>query len=538
MAVAFTATLGTAVSAQAAEPSFWVKCDGLPKPESLGLQTAKAGITILTGGLYALAIEEGGQPLAGAAGVAACSQVLADPALDPFWARRVSLLRSRAMHNVEAGDLDAGLKDLEATRLASEGHVDDVAFNRSLGVSTKLFEAALLAKRGRGAEAERLAMEAANARPYSARIQTLAAAIFAIDPALAPDEDRLLSRRASLQPDGLMARALAREWGDLNGAADDWSMIVEDIRRLKPDGQFIVESMEYGEGSAVQLPLPLAKAALASARAGRVTEARALLDELEKLQPWAPAIVPKNKYQAQRTQSIALLSKSAIERAMRYKPLISAWLLAQEGRHADAIATLGEQFPAEPASFELLAWSRKELGKDMASVEQSKQAFLGNLRSDRTEQLEVLKYAQALPLLEAIQKGKQRPGKPMSGLDGRDWSIKSGGRGISVDGYKGIAVAEEMALLRAAQFSRTNGADRFLITERRDFERYYVSAYAPRVAPNNPNPQSVQTVSEITLLAAGAPAQKVGAARERLAVNAEEVWASLAPVYLEDAPAR
>ena len=68
--------------AAAAAPSLWVQCDGLPKPESLAKQTAKAGLTILTGGFYGLTIEGGGEPAGGEQGVSACTQALADPVLD------------------------------------------------------------------------------------------------------------------------------------------------------------------------------------------------------------------------------------------------------------------------------------------------------------------------------------------------------------------------------------------------------------------------------------------------------------------------
>lgn len=527
------AVLMTANLALAGEPSIWVKCDGLPKPESLGTQTAKLGATILTGGFYGLTIEEGGQPSEGQVGLDACTAALANPALDPFWERRVSLLRSRALHAVEIGDLDGGLKDLEATRAAGQGHVDDLAFNRSLGVSTKLFEAALLVKRGRLEEAQRLAVEAADARPYSARIQGLSAALLAIDPTYGADEDRVLTRRARLAPNGLAARALAREWSDPEGAAGDWLAVVEGLRSLKPEGRLIVESMEYEDGSAVLLPIPLARAALAAARTGRVDQARALLVELDALKPWAPAVMPKNKFQAARATSTMARSKLALQRAASYRPVTDAWLLTREGRHAEAGALIEKSMLAEPAAFDLVRFMSKALGKPPAAIDKAQDELRTSMRARRSDELVVLAYARSLPLLEVTRKSGHKPEKPMSGLDGRDWTIKTGGRGIQVSGYRGMAVAEEMAVLRAAQITRTAGAERFLVVGRRDFERYFTSIYSPRVAPNNPNPQSVETVSEIILLPASAPPPPEYAARADLALDAEQAWAALAPIYLD-----
>ncbi|CAN5540894.1 hypothetical protein BH10PSE4_BH10PSE4_47730 [soil metagenome] len=528
----FAAALAVAGAARAGEPSIWVKCDGLPKPESLGAQTAKLGATILTGGFYGLTIEEGGQPYEGQAGVEACTAALADPALGPFWERRVSLLRSRALHAVEAGDPEAGLKDLEATRAAGQGHVDDVAFNRSLGVSTKLFEAALLVKRGRLEEAQRLAVEAADARPYSAKIQGLSTALLAIDPAYDADEERVLSRRARLDPDGLSARALAREWGDPPGAADDWLAVVEGLRGLKPEGRLLVESMQYEDGSAVRLPIPLARTALAAARTGRVDQARALLAELDALKPWAPDVMPRNKYQAARATSTMERSKLALERASSFRPLTDAWLLAREGKYAQASAMIEQRMPAEPAAFDLVRFVNKGLGRSPTMIDKAQEDLRTTIRDRRAADLVVLAYARSLPLLEVTRRSGHKLEKPMSGLDGRDWAIKTGGRGIQVDGYHGMAVAEELALLRAAQITRTAGAPRFLVVDRRDFERYFTSAYAPRVAPDNPNPQSVETVSEIVLLPGAAPPPEY-AARASLALDAEQVWAALSPVYLD-----
>jgi hypothetical protein len=143
-----------------------------------------------------------------------------------------------------------------------------------------------LAQQGKVSEAETLAIAAADRRPHSYRVQTLAASILAIDPAYSPDEERILTRRVKLDPAALSDRAAAREWSDPNGAADDWSQRAGAVRKLPSAGSYYPVAFDYIPGSALLLPKVVARAAVANAAVGDAYEARALLDEYGRLTPW------------------------------------------------------------------------------------------------------------------------------------------------------------------------------------------------------------------------------------------------------------
>lgn len=85
-----------------ANPSIWMQCDGIAKPESAAASAARtAGAILLSSvviGLFLLPEENPtGRPAAsGPEGVRACTEALADPVLEPFWERKVSILYARA----------------------------------------------------------------------------------------------------------------------------------------------------------------------------------------------------------------------------------------------------------------------------------------------------------------------------------------------------------------------------------------------------------------------------------------------------------
>lgn len=526
-------------TAQAGERSYWVKCDGLPAPESAGVTTARIGAAVLTGGLYALTVEQSGLPEVGQAGVEACSIALAQPGLTNFWSRHVSILRSRALHRAEAGDFNGALQDLQATAAVAAPHTDEVAFTRSLGVSIKLFQAALLARRGETKEAERLALEAADARPYSLKVQSLAASLLEVDPGYGADEDRIQTRRAMLDPDARASRAAAREWADdPSKAADDWLARLAQVRRLPADGVLLTESFEYADGSAVLLPFPLAKAALATVRAGRVDEARALFAELEGLKPWTPdPAKAERKREAARLKTVSERSEQAIARVEPYKRLIQAWLLAREKKFDEAAALLDGPVPVEAGTFDLVSFiNAGRKGETRSGAADPLTArMLETMRAGRRDKLKVLEFARALPLLEAPRKSPFKAQNMFSADYGfSDKAIKTGGWRIEFGGYSGLPVAEEMNLLRAAQLAKSKGATGFAVFDRRDFQRYLVQYGMPAVAPDNPNPQNVETVLEVFFTGPGAPPPPAAVEdRVAFAFDADKVWSELAPVYME-----
>lgn len=510
--VAAAAVLLAAGPAAAKGPSAWVKCDGLAKPEGAGTTVARILAVTSTMGLLGLPENSRFEPAAtGAAGVAACTEVLADPVLDKFWARRVSLLRARALHHIEANDLDAALADLKATHGAAAGDANEVFYNRSLGLSVELFEAALLAKQGQQNEAEALAIRAADARPYSADIVALAAGVLMIDPAWTPEKDRILTRLAALDPVHLRARAMAREWGgDPKAAADDWAAALAASDAIKRPAGFPKRDR-----------VMLARTAFALARAGRAQEARALLPDLN-----APITPPPNA-------APGTFVDLQFEQVKTYAPVIEAQALYAEGKVEEAGKVLAglNVFPTDPGVIELIGKVKPVTPYfeqfDPPSVMAGE---LARQRAQRAGRLELLEYAKALPPLEQAGRGnkygKQVWGWSTEGFKDKALKDEPNGRSIEFNGsFSEHAAVEEMMLMRAAQLALEAGKPAFIVREREDYRQILINT-----AYGSQTPAGFRTRADIVFVDPAAPPPAYAGQQDRM-LSAEQVWAALSPIH-------
>ena len=149
-ALALLTGLGFASAARAAVSPF-PSCDGYGPP--LGHAD---GMTAEQAAKWLPIQSEGADPDRkvefGDVGVDACDAALADPALKPaFWARRVNLLRARALHNIAAGHYDEALKDLDRAKAEIKDPTDPF-FRRSVGLSLDFLRAYADHKVGRSQE--------------------------------------------------------------------------------------------------------------------------------------------------------------------------------------------------------------------------------------------------------------------------------------------------------------------------------------------------------------------------------------------------
>jgi hypothetical protein len=513
------ASNGAALAQQT--PSDWVKCDGYARPEGAGTTAARVVAVISTMGLFGLPENSRSSPAArGQAGVDACTTVLAHESLERFWARRVSLLQARALHYVEANYLDSALEDLRAASGVAQGQAAEAWYQRSLGVSAMLLEAAILTKRGQTAEAERLAVAAADARPYSSHIAMLSSIIFAVDPALPEEEVRLLNRMVSYDPSLRQLRARALDWGeDRNLAADEY------------ERQIVYEQGAEARQDSLGPPLALyARAALSSYRAGRNERAAELVAELRaKLAQPIPA--PQ-----QGLQGFALnqaMNRTRFAAAQRQEtqhlmPVIEAYEVLRAGNGANAFARItGGSFPIEPASFDLLTESAEAAfpGRAQAIHAQIEQ-MRGEARANRSSAIRMEQYAEGLPPLEQIGGGNRFRSQGWGENGFRDTAAPTDdGRIVEFSGGTTITTTEELALLRAAQLAQDNGSTGFVVRSRSDFQRYYVTTYAG--AETSRRESGFETRIDIAYVdAANPPAEYAGAV-----VNAEEVITALTPIF-------
>lgn len=198
--IAAAALLGSAMPALAKDPSHWVLCDGYGKS-----QKAKQGFGglggLLVGRLVSpIAFQPGGQA-ASLVGVSACDKALADPELDnQDWTRRTSLLKARAIHNIEAARYTEALTDVEAARASSAGKDPSLYYARSTGLSLDLVQAYALLLLDRDKEGVALALRAAEARPYAARLQLIALVLTTFDKKAGGDAIGLAERVDRLDP--------------------------------------------------------------------------------------------------------------------------------------------------------------------------------------------------------------------------------------------------------------------------------------------------------------------------------------------------
>jgi hypothetical protein len=485
--------LTSAETADAREPSVWAQCDGQAKPEGAGVTAARmAGVILGSGiliGLLALPESPTSADIAvGQAGVDACTAALADPILETFWPRKVNVLRARALNYVQIEKYDLALADMVAAREVGQGKPAELLFDRSVGVSVLLFEAALRARVGEVEEARRLAARAADSRPYSTKVQNFSRVFFADTPTLTAEEARMLNRisRQAGTHNILLADRLS-ETIDSSAAADAWERLLASgakVSVLRVSG-LSDKGIDVFEGDD---PIVVALTALAVARAGRVERAGVLRDRLVASLTLAPTeSTPRSSRPEGRTRADLLDARVAqvrVETAARvrkdsatYLPLIDAILLNARGDAAGAVAIVQRDFsslPVERATAELLA----ALGSNTSVGSQVPAFLVESMRSqaDKSQvykKLDLLSFARNLPQFQRVDGfNRYRPQGPPGFRNGIGFLSDSRDDGtpgaeIQYGGAPSLEAAEEMLLLRAAELATEQG-HKGLVVDRRD----------------------------------------------------------------------
>lgn len=166
------ASTGTASAQSAEKPgSAYVQCDGQPNNVTGGETAARfiGAVTLL--GIFAPPPEaaDASKRKFGAAGVAACSTLLAGDKQEGNPARRVGLFLGRAIHQIEAKNYDAAIADVALARQAANaaGLMSDLYYVRSRGRAFDLIESAALLRMGKAAEAQAASLRSAVSLEYS-----------------------------------------------------------------------------------------------------------------------------------------------------------------------------------------------------------------------------------------------------------------------------------------------------------------------------------------------------------------------------------
>ncbi len=208
----------TAAPALAA-PSALIRCDGYGRRQTPGEQVGRGLLVLGTLGLFGSAeADNPGAREAGEKGITACTEALTDSRTTGNPVRRAEVLLMRGVRQFEMGRFDDALADAKAARSVELTPLVRAHFDRNIGASTVMLDAFIRLSQNNQAEAEKLAFQAAQARPTGIYLAEEAVRIMALSPEISADEkillDRLWIASPNLRPVLTMAGA-----GDWVGAA-------------------------------------------------------------------------------------------------------------------------------------------------------------------------------------------------------------------------------------------------------------------------------------------------------------------------------
>lgn len=218
------ALLLTAVPALAA-PSALIKCDGYGRRQTPGEQLGRGLVILGTLGLFGSA--EADNPAAreaGEKGIAACTEALTDSRTTGNPVRRAEVLMMRGVRQFEMGRFDDAIADARTARSVELTPLVRAHFDRNIGPATVMLEAFTRLSQNNLAEAEKLAFQAANARPAANFLTEEALRIMSLSAAVTADERVLMERLWRLLPN-------LRPATNLEGAGD-WVAAAANIKTL------------------------------------------------------------------------------------------------------------------------------------------------------------------------------------------------------------------------------------------------------------------------------------------------------------------
>jgi intracellular sulfur oxidation DsrE/DsrF family protein len=209
-----------------AAPSALIRCDGYGRRQTPGEQVGRGILILGTLGLFGSA--EADNPSAreaGEKGITACTEALSDSRTTGNPVRRAEVLMMRGVRQFEMGRFDDAIADARAARSVELTPLVRAHFDRTLGSGTLLLEALARLSQNNQADAEKLAFQAAQARPTAHYMAEEALRIMALTPEITPEEKQLHDRIWLILPNLRPATALEAA-GDWAGAAANLKVLV------------------------------------------------------------------------------------------------------------------------------------------------------------------------------------------------------------------------------------------------------------------------------------------------------------------------
>lgn len=473
--------------------------------------------------------------------IAACDRALASSRLLPSQTlRRAHLLRARAAKQLQGGDPDKALLDLDLAEAAVAGRASDRFHQRSMGVSLTMLRAMALLAKGDKDRALALARSASEARPYSSRVQRLTADIVHAAGGR-PD----WSRAARLDPASTLTAFLRSaevgNWTEVlalrNSVSAPWPETI-------PNAYVLLAPRGNGELLAAVMVAMHSSYALAAT--GRPAEAKS---ELESLRARLKAVAtPLTKDGKKDGPDVGQLLLTVLEGQFR---MTEARIAVAEGRTDDALARIVAQpLPKTASAVDLLTALKGKATPAQAALIPTPAALALAPSEDGAKKLlrmtgealltpetprAVVDYEKSRPnILGALIGGALTMGTSLLGgisrLDGFRSTPNADGtvKVEFVGNTPSPQLVEEMTLLRSAELTRAASKPAFEIVSRKDYQRVLTTTQYGRTISSTP--QGFKT--EFTIRFIDRPD---GNAR---ALDALSVIDSLGPLYYEDKPAR
>lgn len=533
--------LGHAPRAQAAKADFEA-CDGLRAPPSKGDGMADPAASIR--GFVGFGRPSENNDLRK---VEACNRALADPKLLPTQTlRKVSLLRARALGYFGNGDHDKALAEIDGAEAAGAALSTDPLYARSMALSFALARAAIWTAKGDATKAREFAQAAANARPYSNRVQSLVAAIL----------------RQSLREDSGGASPFARVLPLSPGAlADQFSYWADNSRFDLAAKQFPRLKLEFPKISGnrpfanfgnnlsptdeelLRSLIVSLSGAYAFAATGDVARANATLAETrtkfdEALKPVAKpdgTVAPVSPLEAPLKSYVA-----------QWSMLIEGRVAVHEKRPTDALkALVGQAVPVSSAGVDLLTALRGALPEAQRALAPDPEALRTKLIEQRkANDINVNALQRALPAPETSNRltDYKKSSKPLLSrllLVGQPYApdgfrsktdATSGITTVEYIGAQGSApVVEELTLLHAADLARKQNKAGFVIVARRDFSRTLTTTQYS--SPISSRPAGFKTELDVQFVDPANLPASLALDADRV-LNADKVYTTLAPIYI------
>lgn len=415
------------------------------------------------------------EPVALRESIEACDQDLADPLIrERFPLRRASLLRAKAIHQLSAGEPAEAIKTLQ---LAENVKIepDDAYYRRSFGLGIDAVRAYALNAAGERTAARDLARKMAAQRPYSSDI-ALAASILLSRAGDRADAWGAMQAEARLNP-RLLDRMFmeAADAGRLDDALAIYPHLVPPRKYPEPPGynfQILMADLENRALGEAFWASRSSLMALMLAQAGRGDAANAMLEAAR-----ARATMAANTAAPLTVNGKLVKGKWLAEYASNLNRKIDQETSAILDRTGRAMMALY----ADPRPLVEARGAAKPLG----SAEEELTALLGTLPE--------VEIANRVPSYHAYSKSI------FTGLDGYT-ETPDPAKGVTRIAYRTMTgtgvMAEELAMLRAAEYALAQGKPGLIVLDRTDTRHTMAVSTYPGI-PGQPAPDGYTVALDI-----------------------------------------